>query len=169
MAYHIKMVQMQKALEDRRLEEAEKHNRAELMEEEAQASSSQLSSISPTRPKMQDDREDGGVLAIPDPAEPLGGACSFLVPSLPLMPPTNVAAQMTMICTPPSASMMDAIQAPEHGAQNAEIPVAIRTPRSALQNSGRSDYGPSRVRAPRSDPYAPPIVPLSSTAARAGD
>ena len=80
------------------------------------------------------------------------------------MPPTNVAAQMTMICTPPSASMMDAIQAPEHGAQNAEIPVAIRTPRSALQNSGRSEYGPSRVRAPRSDPYAPPIVPLSSAA-----
>ena len=164
MEYQIKMVQMQKALEDKRLEEAEKHNRAELMEEEAHASSSQLSSISPTRSRVQDDRENGGALAIPDLAEPLGGASSLLVPTLPLMPPTNVAAQTTMICTPPSASMMDTIHAPEHGAQNAEIPVAIRTPRSALQNSGGSDYGPSRVRAPRSDPYAPPVVPLSSTA-----
>ena len=74
---------MQNILDDKRLEEAKKRNRAELLEEEALASSSQLSSIPPVRPKRQDDREGIEVSEVPDLADPDGEPCTTLVAPMP--------------------------------------------------------------------------------------
>ena len=83
---------------------------------------------------------------------------------MPSIAPVTIANRAPALPTPPSAPLLDAGEAPELVAQDAEIPTTIRASRAAMQNHGQSGYGPSRVRTPRSDPYALPVVPQSSTA-----